>query len=192
MKSFRIALAFAAALIAAPSFAQDEGAAPQQPQKPVQPDVVKEFKDWTVRCYPVASASPCEMIHLRIAKKSGQRVLGILIAYVPARDAHILQISTPLGVALANGLVINADTYKSGVLKFRRCDQMGCYVESAVGSDVMGQIGNAKKGQMEIVSVDGRRFNLPFSLEGFSEAHQALVELTKSKAKAPAAAPAQP
>jgi Invasion protein B, involved in pathogenesis len=192
MKSFRIALAFAAALIAAPAVAQDQGAAPAQAQKPVQPDVVKEIKDWTVRCYPVASPSPCEMLELRIAKKSGQRVLGVLIAYMPARDAHIMQISVPLGVSIANGLVINADTYKSGVLKFRRCDQLGCYVETAVGPDIMDLIGKAKKAQMEIVSVDGRKFNLVFSLDGFAEAHQALVELTKAKAKAPAAAPAQP
>ena len=71
MKSFPIAVAFAAALLAAPAFAQD--AAPQA-QKPLQPSDVKEFKDWTVRCYPVASPSPCEMIELRVAKKSGQRV----------------------------------------------------------------------------------------------------------------------
>ena len=189
MKSFRIALAFAAALIAAPAFAQD--AAPQA-QKPLQPSDVKEFKDWTVRCYPVASASPCEMIELRVAKKTGQRILGVLIAYVPARDAHIMQISVPLGIAIQNGLVINADTYKSPVLKYRRCDQMGCYVEAAIGSDVIGQIGKATKAQAEIVTVDGRKFNLAFSLDGFTEAHNALVELTKAKAKTPAAPAAAP
>jgi len=191
MKSFRIAVAFAAALLAAPAFAQD--AAPQA-QKPLQPTDVKEFKDWTVRCYPVASPSPCEMIELRVAKKTGQRVLGVLLAYMPSRDAHILQISVPLGVSLANGLVINAAPYKSPVLKFRRCDQLGCYVESAVGSDVIGLISKAPKGQIEIVTVDGRHFNLAFSLDGFNEAHAALVELSKARAKspAPAAAPAQP
>ena len=78
MKSLRITLAFAAALLAAPAFAQDDGAAPAAPQanKPMQPNEVKEFGDWTVRCYPVTSPSPCEMIELRVAKKTGQRILG--------------------------------------------------------------------------------------------------------------------
>lgn len=199
MKSLRVSLAFAAALLAAPAFAQDEGAAPQQAapqaQKPMQPNEVKEFGDWTVRCYPVSSPSPCEMIELRVAKKSGQRVLGFLLAYVPARDSHVVQISVPLGVSLANGLVINSDTYKSPVLKFRRCDQLGCYVEAGMGNDVVSQLGRATKADATIISVDGKRYNLVFSLKGFNEAHQSLVELTKAKAssKAPAApaAPAQ-
>lgn len=192
MKSFRIALAFAAALAAAPAFAQD---AQPQANKPLQPSDVKEFKDWTVRCYPVNSPSPCEMIELRVAKKTGQRVLGVLLAYMPARDAHILQISVPLGISIQNGLVINADTYKSPVLKYRRCDQLGCYVEAAIGNDVISQLSKATKSEIDIVTVDGRKFNLAFSLDGFNEAHNALVELSKAKAKSPApaaAAPAQP
>jgi invasion protein IalB len=191
MKSLRITLAFAAALLAAPAFAQDDGAAPAAPQaqKSMQPNEVKEFGDWTVRCYPVNSPSPCEMIELRVAKKTGQRILGFLLAYVPARDAHVVQISVPLGVALANGLVIKSDTYTSPVLKFRRCDQLGCYVEAAMGNDVVSQLGKATKADVTIVSVDGKRYNLVFSLKGFTEAHQSLVELTKAKAsgKAPAA-----
>jgi len=189
MKFFS-SLAVAAALLVAPAMAQD--AAPQS-QKPMQPSEEKLFKDWTVRCYPVSSPSPCEMIELRVAKKTGQRVLGVLLAYMPSRDAHILQISVPLGVSLSNGLVINADPYKSGVLKFRRCDQLGCYVETAVGNDVIAQIAKAPKGQIGIVTVDGRPFNLAFSMDGFNEAHASLVELSKAKAKSPApAAPTQP
>lgn len=187
MKFSPIALAFAAALLAVPALAQD---GPPQGQKPLQPSEEKLFKDWTVRCYPVASPTPCEMIEIRVAKKTGQRVLGVLLAYVPARDTHIMQISVPLGVSLANGLVISADPYKSPVLKFRRCDQAGCYVESAVGADIIGQLSKASKGQIGIVTMDGRPFNLAFSMDGFSEAHAALVELSKAKAKSPAAAPA--
>ncbi len=194
MKSLRVSLAFAAALLTAPALAQDQAAPAQQPapqaNKPVQPSEVKEFGDWTVRCYPVTSPSPCEMIELRVAKKSGQRILGFLIAYVPARDSHVVQISVPLGVALANGLMIDSDTYKSPVLKFRRCDQLGCYVEAAMGNDVVGTLGRASKAQVVVVSVDGKRYNLVFSLNGFAQAHQALVDLTKAKASGKAAAPA--
>lgn len=184
MKSLRIALAFAAALAAVPAFAQEQDAAAAAPkaQKPIEPDVVKEFGDWTVRCYPVKSASPCEMLELRVAKKTGQRILGVMLAYVPGRDANVLQVSVPLGVALANGVVINADTYKSPVLKFRRCDQLGCYVETAMGNDVVGNLAKATKAEATIVSVEGKRYNLVFSLKGFTEARQSLIELAKEKA----------
>lgn len=195
MKSMRVSLAFAAALLAAPAFAQDDGDAQpqQQPQanQPLKPSEVKEFGDWTVRCFPVKSATPCEMLELRIAKKSGQRVLGVTLAYVPQRDAHVLQVAVPLGVSLANGLLINADTWKSPVLKFRRCDQGGCYVETAIGNDVISSLGRATKAEVDVVSVDSKRFPLIFSLKGFTDAHNALVELTKAHGTS-SAAPAKP
>jgi invasion protein IalB len=192
MKSFRFSLALATALLIAPALAQE--AAPQQAPKAPQATDTKEIGDWTVRCFAVKSPTPCEMLELRVAKKGGQRILGVLFSYAPANDAHVIQISVPLGVALANGLVINADTYKSGVLKFRRCDQGGCYVESAIGSDVIGAVGKATAGKVQIVGVDGKRYDLAFSLKGFNEAHNALVELSKQKAgkggePAPAAQP---
>ena len=179
MKSFGISLAFVAALLTVPVLAQD-APAPQANKAP-QPTDTKEIGDWTVRCFAVKSPTPCEMLELQVAKKTGQRILGVLLAYAPASDAHVLQVSVPLGVALANGLVINADTYKSGVLKFRRCDQGGCYVEAPIGADVIGAIAKATKGKVQIVSVDGKRYDLPFSLKGFNEAHNTLVELAKQK-----------
>ncbi|MDE2183220.1 MAG: invasion associated locus B family protein [Alphaproteobacteria bacterium] len=168
-------------------------AAPAQAGAPKAPQVtdVKVFGDWTVHCYTVKSASPCEMLELRVAKKTGQRILGVLLAYVPSRDEHIMQISVPLGVALQNGLVLNSDTYNSGVLHFRRCDMQACYVEMPIDNQTVATLGRATKAQMQIVSVDGRKYNLVFSLDGFTQAHSALVELAKQKAVAPQA-PATP
>jgi invasion protein IalB len=179
MKSLRISLALATALFIAPAIAQE--AAPQTP-KANQPTDVKEYGDWTVRCFPVKSPTPCHMIELRVAKKSGQRVLGVLLAYAPANNATLLQVSVPLGVSLQNGLIINSDTWKSPPIKFRRCDQGGCYIESAVGDDVINQLAKATNAKMQIVSVDGKRFDLAFSLKGFTEARGAMMELAKQKA----------
>ena len=197
MTSMRFSLALAAALLVAPAFAQDADQPDQAPQQapqanqPMKPSELKEFGDWTVRCYPVKTQTPCEMVELRVMKKTGQRVLGVTIAYMPARDAHVVQIAVPLGVSLANGLILESDAYKSPVIKFRRCDQMGCYVEAAMSNDIVQSLGRATKAQIDVVTNDGKRFPLLFSLKGFNEAHAALVELTKSKgsAAAPAAKP---
>lgn len=197
MKSMRVTLGLAAALLAAPALAQDapaddQGQQQQQANKPVQPNEVKEFGDWTVRCYPVKSPTPCEMLELRVAKKTGQRVLGVTLAYMAARDAHVVQIAVPLGVSIANGLVLESDTYKSPVIKFRRCDQLGCYVEAAMGNDIISALGRATKAQADVVAADGKRFNLVFSLKGFNEAHASLVELAKSHSSGAAAPAAKP
>jgi len=185
----------AAPALAAPA-AKPAAATPQQkadPSKPMQPSESKEFGDWSVRCYPVTSASPCEMVELLVNKKTGRRVLSILIAYIPSRDQHVMQIGMPLGVMLQNGAVLNSDTFTSDVLHFRRCDIQGCYVETPIDGASLNALARATKAQMQIVSVDGKKFELAFSLNGFTSAHNALVDLTKQKASgAPAASPPPP
>ncbi len=188
-----------AAAAAKPSTAAKPTAssAPAQanPNQPLKPSEDKAYGDWSVRCYPVSSPSPCEMLEMLVNKKTGRRVLGVLIAYIPSRDQHVMQIAMPLGVSLANGAVIGTDTFTSGVLKYRRCDMQGCYVETGIDNDSLNALGRATKAEMRIVSVDGKKFNLTFSLNGFTAAHNALVELARQKAttgsppSAPAGAP---
>jgi invasion protein IalB len=189
MKRFRIPAAIAAALLIAP-FALGAPAKPApkgddqgQPQanRPIQPTDVKDYGDWTVRCFPGNSPTPCQMVQLRIVEKTKQRILGVLLAYMPARDANLMEISVPLGVNLQNGLVLSTDTYKSGVLKFTRCDQQGCYVEGAVGADVLGSLARATKGEVQIISMNGKRYNLVFSMKGFTDARSALLQLAKAR-----------
>lgn len=193
MKSIRIVAAALAALsVAAGSALAAKPAAPAAAAPAPQANAsqgpkisdVKEIGDWTVRCYDVKSPSPCEMVELRVAKKTGQRILGVLVAYVPSRDQHVIQISVPLGVALQNGLVISSDTFTSKPLRFRRCDQLGCYVETGIDNQSLAALGRATKADMQVVSMDGRKFNLVFSLNGFTAAHDQLVALAKQKATA--------
>lgn len=146
---------------------------------------VKEFGDWTVRCGSKPSPAPCEMLELRVAKKTGQRVLGVLLVYVPARNASVMQVAVPLGVALQNGLVLASDTYTSPVLHFSRCDMQGCYVQTALDPDSMNALSRATKVQMQVVLVDGKRLDLPLSMDGFGAAHSALVDQAKAKAVNP-------
>jgi invasion protein IalB len=199
MTSFRIPFVFAAALIAAPVAFAAAPAAPapaqqQQASRPAQPTDVKDYGDWTVRCFPGNAVAPCQMVQLRIVEKTKQRILGVLLAYIPSRDTNLMEISVPLGVGLQNGLIVSADTYKSGPLKFTRCDSEGCYVEGAIGKDVLSALGRATKSQMQIVSANGKKYNLVFSMKGFNDAHRALLDLSRQKASgaAPTPAPAQP
>jgi invasion protein IalB len=183
------ALALAQGALAAAKPAPTQQAAPGQPP---QPSDTKVFGDWTVRCYNVASPSPCEMIEVRVAKKTGQRVLAVLMAYVPSRDATVMQIGVPLGVALQNGLVLASDTFTSPVLHFSRCDPQGCYVQTAIDNASLGALEKATKAETQIVFVDGHKLALPISLDGFSQARGALVDLAKSKATKPTADAAVP
>ena len=172
------------------------GAAIAQPAAPAAPGgpEVKTVEDWFVRCFKIDSPSPCDMYQELDNRETRQRILSLSIAYVPSLDRHALQITVPLEVAIPKGLVIQTDSYKSPVLKYRRCDRNGCYVEQAVDNALVeGLAKSGPAGKVNIVADGGKSFSLNFSLKGFAAAHDDMVAQARTKAKAvekPAAAPA--
>ena len=163
---------------------------------PVQPTESKTYGDWTVRCYPVASPSPCDMYELLANKQSKQRIMSLSIAYMPAGDRHVIQIAVPLGVLISRGLVIESDRYTSPVLHYRRCDNAGCYVELLFDNAAVRALAMATgPAKIKIVADGGKVFEIPFSLNGYSDAHGAMADLARKKTapKAPEApTPATP
>jgi invasion protein IalB len=182
-----IAAAFALGVLsAAPAIAQSA---------PTAPTDTKPFGDWTVRCFPVKSPSPCDMFELLANKANGQRVLSVSIAYLPTTDKHVIQIAVPLLVSIQKGLVLSTDTYTSPVLHYRRCDRAGCYVEMLIENDTITAMGSANgQAKIRIVAEGGKTFDIPFSLNGFSDSHGAMQDLARKKMAAnpptPAATPA--
>lgn len=154
---------------------------------------VKTVGDWAVRCFPIQSPSPCDIFQEQDYQKTGQRVLSISIAYVPSLDKHALQISVPLDISIPKGVVIQTDTYTSPVLKYRRCDRAGCYVEMPVDNELVTSLARSgSDGKINIVADGGKAYTLKFSLKGFSQAHDDMATQARAKAKPvqQAAAPA--
>jgi invasion protein IalB len=194
MKSFRSSLAGALALSLFGFAAASAAPAPANPNAPLTPSDSKVVGDWTVRCYPVNSPSPCDMFELLANKTSGQRVMSLSIAYLPAGDKHVIQIAVPLGIAIQKGLVLESDTYTSPVLHYRRCDRGGCYVEMLLENQAITALSTATgPAKIRIVADGGKVFEIPFSLNGFADAHGAMTDLARKKtagAKPPTDTPA--
>lgn len=160
---------------------------PAQAQQPT-PEV-KRIGDFTVRCFPVKSVAPCDLYEDRVNKETGQRVLSFSLAYMPAGNRYVLQVTVPLGISLEKGAVVTGGSYTSPVLPFRRCDQGGCYVEAAVGKDLVDQFAKLGNDAKIRVVPDGNAqpFDFPFSFDGFSSAHDEMVTSNKAKASVEAA-----
>ncbi len=166
--------AFAAAAVKPPAPAAPASAKPE----------VSFYGDWSVRCFPIKSVSPCDMLFATVRKDSGQRVTSVSIAYVPARDVYLMQVAVPLGIDLAKGVIMTAGDYTTAKLAVRRCDASGCFVETSVGRDVIdGLWQNAEQGgNLKVVADGGKPVTLPVSLKGFGSAYQAMVASAKEKA----------
>ena len=171
------------------------GAANAQQAAPAAPGApeVKAVEDWFVRCFKIESPSPCDMYQELDNKDTRQRILSLSIAYVPSLDRHALQVTVPLDIDIQKGLVLQTDSYKSPVLKYRRCDRNGCYVEQAVDNALVeGLARSAGAGKVNIVADGGKAFSLNFSLKGFTAAHDDMVAQARAKAKAVEKQPAAP
>jgi invasion protein IalB len=177
------------ALVSGTALAQ----APAGSAPPGQPEI-KTIGDWAVRCYPMQSASPCDMFQQQNDAKSQQRILALSIAYIPHLDRHAIQISVPLGVAVPPGVIIHTASFSSPAMPYRRCDRGGCYVEMLVDNSTIDQLSHGGDTAMvKITADDGKNYDLKLSLNGFAAAHDSMAELAKQKAKAPPpAAPAAP
>ena len=150
---------------------------------PGRPDV-KNVGDWMVRCFPIQSPSPCDIFQEQDYQKTGQRVLSISIAYVPSMDKHAIQISVPLDISIPKGVTLQTDNYTSPVLKYRRCDRNGCYIEMAVDNGLVeGLAKSGADGKVNIAADNGKNYTLKFSLKGFSQAHDDMVAQARAKAK---------
>jgi invasion protein IalB len=192
MKSVLLTVLAGALFTSGAAFAQaaDPAAAPR-------PDV-KTIGDWMVRCFPIQSASPCDMFQEEDSQANHQRVLSLSLAYVPGIDRHAIQISVPLDIAIQRGIIVQTDSYTSPVLKYRRCDRNGCYVEMPVDNTLVDGLNKSgPEGKINLVADNGKPYGIKFSLKGFSAAHDDMVSQTRAKAKsvakpdqaAPAATP---
>lgn len=173
-----------AALVSGAALAQAPAAAPQG-----QPEI-KQVGDWTVRCFPMQSASPCDMFQQQNDKDSQQRVVALSIAYIPHLDRHAVQISVPLGVSIPAGVTLHAASFEGKPMPYRRCDRAGCYVETLVDNSLIDQLSHAGDSAMvKVKADDGKNYDLKVSLNGFSGAHDSMTGQAKQKAKAPPATP---
>lgn len=152
---------------------------------PKGPPQIKQIGDWTVRCFPMKSASPCDMFQQQDSKNSKQRILSVSIAYIPSLNRHAIQISVPLGIAVQPGVVLQAGSFTSKAMPYRRCDQAGCYVEMLIDNSTIDQLSHGGDSAMvKVTGVDGKKYDLKFSLKGFSAAHDSMAQLAKQKAVA--------
>lgn len=178
------------ALAQAPAQPQAPGQA-EAPQAPPPPPEIKTVGDWLVRCYPLQTQSPCDMYQQQNDVKTQQRVLAVSIAYIPHLDRHAIQISVPLGVSISKGATLQAGSYTSPVLPYRRCDRAGCYVEMLMDNSTIDQLSHGGGDAVVKITADnGKNYALKLSMNGFTAAHDSMTEQAKAKAKPAAAAPA--
>lgn len=162
-------------------------------QEAPKPTITKEFSGWRLRCFDREGTTLCLIDETLVNKKTGEKVLSVSLQYVAAKKSALMEIGVPFGIAIENGAVLNTDTYKTETLRYRLCNQQGCYLVLPFDAAAVAKFGKATKAGVEVVffgAKDNKTTTLSFPMDGFTAAYQAMVDA--SSGKAPAATPEAP
>jgi invasion protein IalB len=89
----------------------------------------------------------------------------------------------PLGVSFDQGLTLQIGTFNAQNIKFRVCGRDGCLVVTPLPPqliEAMSSAGSAR-GTMKAAYIDGRQFQIPILLDGFSDGLDSLKKKTAEK-----------
>lgn len=179
---FVVAVAvLAAARAAAPAPAKAETAVPPAAGGSVE---TKTYGDWAVRCFAIKSPVQCDMFQATVEKSTQRRIVSISIAYAPTTSSYVAKIIVPLGTSIPDGLTVVTDKRVSKPLAYSRCEQDGCYLEGPMEQTVIERLAAAKSASFTMATFRGPKVVLPVSLNGISEALNAMKAQSMQRAGA--------
>ena len=160
--------------LAAASLALGASAWAQTPQR-----TTATYGDWTVRCE-MTSEEPatrnCEMF--QAIGVQGQSAPVAQVAFAPGTEAGAfrLVVQTPLAVWLASDVRLTVGEEEIAVADYKRCFQQSCLAEVDVPEAVMTDlVGRSGEGAVAFQDGAQRDVSVPFSFDGFADAHAALT-----------------
>lgn len=158
------------------------GAAAQtnaQPPRPTGGDVKRTtYKAWEVAC--LADNSNCAMA--QIGKDNGNNpVLEMVIRKLPEPleaggevAIAVLDVITPLGVVLTEGLSLKIDGGQDAIAPFQVCTEQGCLVREPVAQELIDRLKKGSAATVTVVAANQGVVTSNLSLSGFTAAFNAL------------------
>ncbi len=164
----------------------DLGAADKQAPPPAQPtskgvgEAAKRTQhgDWDVACD--ASGANCAMAQIG-NDKAGTPVLEMVIRKldepleVGERTATaVLDVITPLGVVLPEGLAIKIDDGPDEAAPFQICTEQGCLVREPVDDGLIKRLKLGGEVAVSVIAANQGEVKAILSLKGFTKAYDSL------------------
>lgn len=134
--------------------------------------------DWDVACDP--SGANCAMAQIG-NDSTGTPVLEVVIRKLAAplevgeRTATaVLDVITPLGVVLTEGLSITIDNGPKESAPFQICTEQGCLVREPVDDDLIKRLKLGGNAQVSVIAANQGEVKAKLSLSGFTKAYNSL------------------
>jgi len=137
---------------------------------------------WSVRCYRQGPFA-CDMTQVDVDRQHNVLIASIAISYDPKSDSYLGRFMMPLGVSFDQGLDLEIGTFNAQNIKFRVCGREGCLVLTPLPPQLIQAMASAgsTRGTMKATYIDGRKFQIPILLDGFSDGLDILKKKTAEK-----------
>ena len=159
-------------------------AAPSTPTEPPAPgagtgEVSRTtYADWEVAC--TADGNNCAMAQIG-KDNTGTPVLEMVLRKLDkpleadGRTAvAVLDIITPLGVVLTEGLGLTIDNGQEELAPFQICTEQGCLVREPIDDDLVSRLKKGNRASVRVVAASQGEVRATISLSGFTKAYNAL------------------
>jgi invasion protein IalB len=127
------------------------------------------FQDWQMVCPPQSDEADCELAASVIP---GQITLLLDDPTLGSR----LQVLVPHGVSLDPGLGFSIGDQPLQVYQYETCVAEGCFALVTVDTTTLELLRSNMNGEVVVVPADGAPVTVPYSLNGFSDGYQALID----------------
>lgn len=127
------------------------------------------FEDWRVVCPPESDEANCEL--------SSNVVPGqvSLVLQDPTLGSR-LRVFVPHGVFLDPGLGFSIGDQPLQIYQFETCVQNGCFALVTIDTATLELLRNNMNGEVVVVPAAGTPVTIPYSLNGFGDGYDALVQ----------------
>lgn len=131
---------------------------------------VISFEDWRVICPPLSEADSNCSLTSEVVPGQVQLVLND-----PTLGSR-LRVIVPHGVFLDPGLGFSVGDQPLKIYQYETCMPVGCFADVPLDTEMLGYLRNNMNGQVVVVPAEGSPVTVPYSLSGFSEGYDALVQ----------------
>ena len=150
-----------------------------QPARPTGADVKRtSYRSWEVAC--LADNTNCAMAQIG-KDDTGNPVLEMVIRKLPEPleaggeiAIAVLDVITPLGVVLTEGLTLKIDNGQDAIAPFQVCTEQGCLVREPIAEELIDQLKKGNGATVSVVAANQGVVNSSISLSGFTAAYDAL------------------
>lgn len=162
------------------------GTSPKKIKKDVKPKKIKKDVNakkknpWAVQCGedPKTKRKFCRMQQSLRFKKTGQRLLAVVIQPQIIEPKIAILLSLPHGLYLPAGAAFKIDDGKETRMIIETCDVEGCYASGGLSEEQVAAMKKGNKLRVAFMANNKKPINIPVDLSGFTAAYK---KITKSK-----------